>query len=243
MKTYNVRSCRPSWLLKAGSDPEITFLNVTDALWIVYQRSKIVSQTRQWLTQLTYTLMQREDIAICDVIQLARTFYVLSLPGSQEQKEAIKRLMELAKRRDIAWIDTVEAAFALCVETPLESEERQWGLEMLLTQARWSDITIAQAHETAMARCYASRLRSNELKPGIHMLVELMQRPDLTFEDALILDDNRTSYGNIKALVKQQLTAKRRMWQTIAQRSDLTAEQHILVDQALKDYYHFEKIS
>src|SRR5438552_14240380 len=39
-------------LLKAGSEPDITLANVTDALWIIFKRSKPASQTRQWVTQL-----------------------------------------------------------------------------------------------------------------------------------------------------------------------------------------------
>src|SRR5213593_2899366 len=46
-------------LLQAASEPDITLENVADALWVLYKRSKPVSQTRQWVTQLLLDLGQQ----------------------------------------------------------------------------------------------------------------------------------------------------------------------------------------
>ena len=90
-------------LLKAASEPDITFENVTDALWIIFKRSKPASQTRQWVMQLLSDLGQQENITASDAVEVACTLYVLNPQGSAKQQEAVQRLLALAKRRDIAF--------------------------------------------------------------------------------------------------------------------------------------------
>lgn len=228
-------------LLKAASEPDTTLVNVTDALWIVYKRSRPASQTRQWVTQLLFDLMKREGIIARDAIELATSLYLLSSRDSQEQQTAIQALLALAKRRDIPFGDSVEAAHSLYVQARYAygsraSKERQLASEMLLTQARWPGTTTAQAQEAALALCYASPYRSKERNQSIQALIEIMGRSDLTFEDAEVLDYQRDSQGGAKALVQQQLAAKKRMWETVAQRPDLTSAQRAEVIKALEDY-------
>lgn len=228
-------------LLSAANEPGITLVNVTDAFWIIYKRSRLASRTSQWVTQLLFDLMQREGIIAHDAIELAISLYLLSPQDSQEQQAAIQALLELAKRRDIPFEDTVEAAHSLYVQArytqgPRGSKERQQASEMLLAQARWSDTTAAQAQEAALALCYASPYWSKERNQSIQTLMEIMGRPDLSFEDAEVLDYLRASQGGTKALVQQQLAAKKRMWETVAQRPDLTSEQRAEVVKALEDY-------
>ncbi len=45
--------------------------------------------------------------------------------------------------------------------------------------------------------------------------------------------------ASTSALVKQQLAAKKQMWETAAQRSDLTSEQHAQLAEALEYYRGF----
>jgi len=97
--------------------------------------------------------------------------------------------MALAKRRDIPFGETVEAAHSLYVQSPQKSQERQQAIEMLLAQAHWSGITVAQAQEAVLALCYASAYRSKERKQAIQALIEVIRRPGLSFEDAVVLDD------------------------------------------------------
>src|ERR1700676_624032 len=47
-------------LLKAASEPDIAFEDVTDALWIIFKRSRPASQSREWVTQLLLDLGQQE---------------------------------------------------------------------------------------------------------------------------------------------------------------------------------------
>lgn len=227
-----------AWLLKVASEPNITFDQVIDALWIVYKRSRPSSQTRQWVVQLLRDLARREDIAATDAINAAGTLCALDLPGSPEQQEAVRILLALAKRRDIFFGDTVEAALTLCIQSPKGSQARERGVEMLLAQARWPDITVAQAQEAAQALAFARGrgMLSKDWNRAIQTLIELAQRPDLSFEDAMVLDDQRISVYSNKALVKQQLAAKKQMWEAVAQRPDLTLAQHSEVAQAIKDY-------
>jgi hypothetical protein len=223
-------------LLSAASELDIVFENITDALWIIFQRSKPGSQTRQWVTQLLFELAQREDIIIRDAVEVATALYLLSPPGSPEQQEGVQRLLALAKRRDIPFYDTVEAAHSLYLQSSQGSKERQQAIEMLLEQAHWPDTTAAQALEAALALCYASPYRSPERKQAVQALIELTRRPDLIFEDAVILDDQRITVQSTRALEQQQRAAKQQMWETIAQRSDLTTEQRAQVALALEDY-------
>ncbi|HJT59144.1 MAG TPA: hypothetical protein VJ761_21740 [Ktedonobacteraceae bacterium] len=223
-------------LLRAGSEAEASIQNVSNALWIVYKRSKPASQTRQWVIGLLLELMQRENITASDAIELAGTLYVLSPQGSQEQQKAAELLLALAKRRDIPFTDTVEAAHTLYLQSPKGSHERQTAIEALLEQARWSDTSVTQAQEAALALSYASPYPSTERNQGIQTLIELTQRPGLSFEDAVILDDQKIVVAATKSLEKQQRAAKKLMWETVAQRSDLTAEQRKQVDEALEFY-------
>jgi hypothetical protein len=55
-------------------------------------------------------------------------------------------------------------------------------------------------------------------------------------EDAEVLDFLRGTQGGTRALVQQQLAAKKRMWETVARRPDLTSEQRAEVVKALADY-------
>lgn len=231
-------------LLNSANEPDITFENVTDALWIIYKRSRPGSQTRQWVTRLLFDLMRREGIIARDAIDLAATLYNLSPRDSEEQQAAIQTLLALAKRRDIAFGDSVEAAHslyvqALYVQGPRGSKERQQASEMLLAQARWPDTTAAQAQEAALALCYAAPYRSTERNQSIMALIEVTRRPDLSFEDAVVLDYERATQGGTRALVQQQLAAKKLMWETIALRTDLTSEQRAEVVKALEDYSWF----
>src|SRR5947209_14106156 len=77
-------------LLKAASEPDITFEHVTDALWIIFKRSRPVSQTREWVTQLLFDLGQQEDITASDAVEVARTLYSLSPQGSPKRQEAVQ---------------------------------------------------------------------------------------------------------------------------------------------------------
>ena len=223
-------------LLLAASEPGITLENVTDALWIISKRSKPASQTRQWVTQLLFDLVRQEDITASDAVEVATAFYLLSPQGSREQQEAFQQLLALAKRRDIPFGETVEAAHSLYVQSPHGSQERQQAIEMLLAQAHWPDTTVAQAQEAALALCYASAYRSKERTQGIQALIEVIRRPGLSFEDAIVLDDERAIIGSTRALHQQQWAAKKQMWETIAQRTDLTSEQRAHVLTALEDY-------
>ena len=227
-----------AWLLKVASEPENTFDQVLDALWIVYKRSRSSSQTREWVVQFLLDIARREDITANDAIQAAGTLCALDIQDSQQLQEAVEVLLALANRRDIFFGDTVEAAHTLYVQSPIGSPARERGAEMLLTQAHWPDITVAQAQEAAQALAYArgKGMRSKDWNRAIQVLIELAQRPDLSFEDVLVLDDKRMCVHSNKALVKQQLTAKKQMWKTMAQRSDLTPTQYLEVSQALQDY-------
>ena len=222
------------FLLSAASEPDITLENVTDALWIIFKRSKPASQTRQWVTQLLFDLMRREDINAHDTVEVATALYLLSPQGSQEQQEAVQVLLALAKRRDIPFEDIVEAAHSLYLQSPKGSKERQQAIEMLLAQAHWPDTTVAQ--EAALALSHASAYRSKERKQAIQALIELTGRPDLSFEDAVVLDYESAIQGSTRASEQQQRAAKKQMWETVAQRPDLTAEQRAQVVKAFEDY-------
>src|SRR5438067_4718035 len=115
------------------------------------------------------------------------------------------------------------------VQSPQESNERKLAIEMLLAQAHWPDTTVAQAQEAALALCHASAYRPKERNQSIQALLELTRRPDLSFEDAVVLDDERAVIGSTRALEQQQMAAKKQMWETIAQRTDLTSEQRAQV--------------
>ena len=145
-------------------------------------------------------------------------------------------MLALAKRRDIPFGETVEAAHSLYVQSPHGSQERQQAIEMLLAQTHWPDITVAQAQEAVLALCYASAYRSKERKQAIQALIEVIRRPGLSFEDAVVLDDERAIIDSTRALHQQQWAAKKQMWETIAQRTDLTSEQRAQVLTALEDY-------
>lgn len=228
------------WLLKAAHDPDITIEKVTDALWVVYKRSKPASQARQWVMQLLLDLVRREDILASDAIEVASALYSLSDPGSDEREEAIEILLKLAQRRDIPFHDTVEAAHALYLQSPKGSKEHQRATEMLLEQARWPDTTVAQAQEAALALCYASGYRSQERKQAIQALLELTRRPDLSFEDAVVLENNGMFVAGFGTLAKQELTARRQTWETITQRPDLTPEQRTQAAEKLEYYKSME---
>jgi hypothetical protein len=227
-----------AWLLKVASEPDTTFDQVIDALWIVYKRSRPSSQTRQWVVHLLLDLARREESAANDAIRAAGPLCTFDLQGSQEQQEAVRILLALAKRRDIFFGDTVEAAHTLYIQSPKGSQARELGVEMLLAQAHWPDTTVAQAQEAAQALAFARGpgMLSKDWNRAIQALIELAQRPDLSFEDAVVLDDQRSSVDSTKALVKQQLAAKKQMWEAVAQRPDLTLAQRPEVAQAIKDY-------
>jgi len=212
----------------------------------LYKRSRPESQTRQWVTQLLFGLLQRAGITAPDATELASTLYNLSPRDSHERQAAVQALLALARRRDIPFGDAVEAAHSLYVQAvyaqgPRGARERQQASEMLLEQARWPGITAAQAQEAALALCYAAPYRSKERNESILALIEVMRRPDLSFEEAKVLDYQRATQGGNRALVQQQLAAKKRMWETVAQRPDLTSEQRAEVARALEDYSGFLK--
>lgn len=172
--------------------------------------------------------------------------YLLSPCDSQEQQAAVQTLLALARRRDISFGDAVEAAHSLYVRAVYVqgtrgSKERQRASEMLLEQARWSGTTPAQAQEAELALCHAAPYRSEERNRAIQVLIEVMARPNLTFEDAEILDFVRSLHGGNRALQRRQLLAKKRMWETVAQRPDLTTGQSAEVVRALEDYSRFLK--
>ena len=223
-------------LLSVASEPDITFERVTDALWIIFKRSKPASSTRQWVTHLLLNLLRQAEKTARDAIEVATALYIFSSECSQEQQEAIQALLALARRRDIPFNDTVEAAHSLYHQSTYGSQEHQQAMEMLLTQAHWPDTTAAQAHEAASALCNASAYRSPERKQAIQALIELTRRPDLSFEDAVVLDDKRIVMGSTRALVQQQWAAKKQMWESIEKRADLNTEQHAQVRTALEDY-------
>ena len=110
---------------------------------------------------------------------------------------------------------------------------------MLLAQAHWPDTTVAQAQEAALAFCYASAYRSKEWNQAIQVLIELTRRPDLSLEDAVVLDYDKIIVASTKALEKQQLAAKKQMWETVTQRPDLTAQQRAQLAEALEYYRGF----
>ncbi len=223
-------------LLVAASEPDITLEHVTDALWILYKRSKPASQTRQWVTHLLFDLARQADITASDAVDVATAFYLLSPQGSREQQEAVQLLLALAKRRDIPFGETVEAAHNLYVQSPHGSQERKLAIEMLLAQAHWPDTTVAQAQEAALALFNASAYRPKERNQAIQAVIELTRRPGLSFEDAVVLDWERVILGSTRALHQQQWAAKKQMWETIAQRTDLTSEQRAQVVEALEVY-------
>jgi len=238
-----------AFLLKAASEPDITFGDVMDALEVIYYKSKPASQTRQWVIQLLCELMAREDIIASDAISAATELYVVSPRDSQERQEAIEYLLALAKRRDIPFNDIVEAAHSLYLQSPRGSKEEQQAVEMLLEQARWPDTTAAQAQEAALALCFATPLyRSKVRSQSIQALIEVYQRPNPSFEDAVVLDYfgigdplvDLNSFGSIvagtKTLEKRQRTVKKQMWAAVAQRPDLTAEQRTQVETILGYY-------
>jgi hypothetical protein len=227
-----------TWLLNVANEPDITFDQVTDALWIVYQRSRPASQTRQWVVHLLLDLAKQEDVAPDDATTAVRTVCALDLQDSEEQQEAVRILLALANRRDILFRDTVEAAHALYIDNPKGSQARELGAEMLLTQARWSDVTAAQALEAALALAYVRGhgTLAKDWNRAIQVLIELAQQPDLSFEDAIVLDNQGTSVHSNKKLLKQQLEAKKQMWETVGKRSDLTPEQQAEVEQQVKNY-------
>lgn len=227
-----------AWLLKITSAADVTCNQMLDALWIVSKRSRPSSQTRQWVAQLLLDLAKQEDITANDAINVAGTICALGPQGSPEQQEAIQILLALANRRDIFFGATVEAAHTLYTQNPKGSQARDLGAEMLLTQARWPDITIAQAQEAALALAYVRDhgMQSRDWDQAIQVLIELAQRPDISFEDAVILDEQRSCVHANKALVRQQCRAKKQMWEGLAQRSDLTPTQRLEVVQAINDY-------
>src|SRR5216683_6586230 len=84
-------------LLKAGSEPYTIFENVMDALRIVFKRSKRASRTRQWVTQVLFDLVWREDITASDAVEVASALYSFSPQGLREQHEAVQILLAVAK--------------------------------------------------------------------------------------------------------------------------------------------------
>lgn len=229
-----------AWLLKGANEPGIPFNQVIDALEIIANKSRPSSQTHRWAVQLLLDLARREEIAPGDALNAAATVCALEPQNSQEQQEAVQILLALARRRDISFSDAVEAAYQLYIQSPKGSQARELGAQMLLTQARWPDVTIAQAQEAALALAQARGrgMLSKDWNQAIQVLIELAHHPDLSFEDAMILDDQRISIDSNKALVKQQLTAKMHMWEAVAQRSDLTSAQRLEVAQTLQEYTH-----
>jgi hypothetical protein len=227
-----------AWLLKVADESDVSFNQVIDALLLIYMRSRPPSQTRQWIVQLLLDLAKREDIAVSDAINAAGTICGLDLQDSQEQQEAVQILLALAKRRDIYFGDAVEAAYQLYIPSPKGSRARELGAEMLLAQARWPDITVAQAQEAAQALAFARGrgMVAKDWNRAIQALIELAQRPGLSFEDAVIIDDQRVSIHSNKALLKQQRAAKKRMWEAVALRDDLTPEQRAEVAEAIQVY-------
>jgi hypothetical protein len=183
-----------------------------------------------------FDLGQQEDITASDAVEVACALYLLSPQGSSEQQEAVQRLLVLAKRRDIPFGDTVEAAHTLYLQSSQGSKERQQAVEMLLAQAHWPDTTVAQAQEAALALCYASAYWSEERNRAIQALIELTQRPGLSFEDVVVLDYEGSIIDSTRVLKQQQWAAKKQMWETIAQRADLTSEQRAQFVKALEDY-------
>ena len=109
---------------------------------------------------------------------------------------------------------------------------------MLLAQAHWPDTTVAQAQEAAKALCQAGayRGRIKERNQAIQALIELTRRPGLSFEDAVVLEYESFIQASTRALEQQQRAAKKQMWETIAQRTNLTSEQHAQVLKALENY-------
>ncbi len=234
------------WLLNAADETHTTLENISDALWIVYKRSRPGSQTRQWVTQLLFDLMRREGIIPRDAIELASTLYNLSPQGSHERQAAGEALLALAKRRDIPFGDAVEAAHSLYVQAVYAqrthgAKERQQASKMLLEQARRPDITVAQAQEAALALCYAAPYRAQERNQSILALIEVTRRSNLTFEDVIELDYQRSTQGGSRALHQQQLIAKKQMWEKVGQRPDLTTEQRTEVVRAIEDYSEYLK--
>jgi hypothetical protein len=236
-------------LLQTASHPDITMKDMLDALEVLYFRSKSVSQTRQWIIQLLRDLLARDDSTASDAIEIATELYVVSPPDSYERQEALEYLLAMARRRDIPFTDTVEAAHSLYVQSPRGSKEKQQAADMLLEQAHWPDTTAAQAEEAALALCHASSSRMKEKSQAIEAAIEVYHRPNLSFEDAVALDcygPENTSFGMIaastKTLEQQQREAKRQMWEAVAQRPDLTAEQRAKVDTILAAYTHWSFI-
>jgi hypothetical protein len=227
-------------------EPDVTVENVLDALWVVFKRSRPGSLTRQWVTQLLFDLVRQKGITAPDAIELASTLYNLSQRDSHEQRTAIQTLLTLARRRDIPFSDAVEAAHSLYAQAvyaqgPRGAKERQQASQMLLEQTRWPDITATQAQEAALALCYAAPYRSQERNQSILALIEVTRRSYLTFEDVIELDYQRSTQGGTRALHQQQLIAKKRMWETVAQRPDLTPEQRAEAVRAIEDYQVFLK--
>lgn len=238
-----------AWLLKEASHPDSTMEDMLDALEVLSLRSKPASQTRQWVIQLLRDLLTRDESIASDSLEIATELYVVSPPDSDERQEAIDYLMAMARRRDIPFTDTVEAAHSLYVQSPRGSKEKQQAANILLEQAHWPDTTAAQAEEAAMALCNASSSRAKERSQAIEAAIAVYQRPNLSFEDAVALDcygPENTCLGMIaastKKLEKQQREAKRQMWESVAQRPDLTAEQRAKAETILEAYTHWSCI-
>ncbi len=98
-------------------------------------------------------------------------------------------------------------------------------IQLLLDLLRREDTIPADTIHIANALYRLTLAGSQERQEAIEMLIELTRWPDLTFEDALVVDDRGVSLDANKASVTQQLAAKEQMWKTIAQRPDLTPEQ------------------
>jgi hypothetical protein len=60
-------------------------------------------------------------------------------------------------------------------------------------------------------------------------------------EDAETLDFMRSLHGGNRALQRQQLVAKKRMWERVAQRPELTPAQRAQASRAIEDYSEFLK--
>lgn len=226
-----------AWLLNVANASDATFNEVTNALWTVYQRSRS-PQTRQWITQLWLDLARREDITASDAINAAGNLCGSEFHDTQEQQEAIQILLAFANRRDIPFNDTVEAAHTLYTQSPKGSQGREFGAEMLLTQAHWTDITIAQAQEAALALASirGKGILAKDWNRAIQVLVEQTQRPDLSFKDAVTLDDRGILVASNKRIIKQQLKGRLQMWKTVSQRSGLTIEEQATVAENIGHY-------
>ena len=202
-----------------------------DVIRLLYEdQVQNLSERQQTFLELV-AMIQRADLSVSQLVEVAQTLCRFSKYDSPERQQAIQELLRILQRTDLTTEQRVAMAQTLDQAGSYDSPEQQQAIQELLRILQRTDLTLEQRIEVSKIFYQLSYSELLEHRRAVQELMEMLQRTDLTLEHRIEAAEELYSLSPFGSREERQAV---RELSELLQRTDLTLEHRIKVALALR---------